>query len=381
MKKTINYLIALLLISTGKQTFSQTYPSFGNEIPVTINGLTFDAMEPSISADGNYMFFNSLNNGTTTSLYYATKVNDSTFNYVGPLSGANQITTPRLDAVASSDSADNFFWVSTRNYPTQMDNFFHGKFNGSNVVNTGRLHGTFYIYIPGWLIMDAAINYQGTLLYFCNAYFNGCGAIPCQAKLGVAQKQNDSTFNKLINSDGIMQNVNDTNYIVYAPAVTTDGLELYYTRILKTNLTQSEICVSVRSAATDTFSLPFVMYVSNQIPEAPTLTTDQSKMYYHKNVAGTFKLFLRYRTSFAGINEKEKIDVRVFPNPSGNLVNIELTGVEKNYFVEIYSAQGKLILKANCKTSVDVSELESGIYTIIVRNENMIRKGKFIKLQ
>ena len=55
------------------------YPSFGLEIDVTINGLSFDAMEPFISADGNYLFFNNKNDGIDTKLFYATKINDSTF--------------------------------------------------------------------------------------------------------------------------------------------------------------------------------------------------------------------------------------------------------------------------------------------------------------
>ena len=195
----IKFLILLILIIDCQQALTQNYSTFGTEIPVTINGLTFDAMEPSMSADGNYIFFNSLNDGITTSLYYATKVNDSTFNYTGALKGANQTISPRLDGVASSDSANNFFWTSLRNFPTQFDNCFHGTFNGTDVVNIGRLHGTFYIYTVGWLMMDATINYSGNLLYYTNAYFGptyaGCGGVPCQGKLGVAQKQNDSTFN------------------------------------------------------------------------------------------------------------------------------------------------------------------------------------------
>ncbi len=105
---------------------------------VTINGLSFDAMEPFISPDGNYMFFNNLNDGINTKLYYATKVNDSTFSYVGELNGTNQITPPHLDAVADLDSFGNFYWTSTRNYPTELDNLFHGTFNTGNVTNIGR---------------------------------------------------------------------------------------------------------------------------------------------------------------------------------------------------------------------------------------------------
>jgi hypothetical protein len=230
MKKKNLILIILVIIFT--KAFSQTYPTFGIDIPVNIIGLNFDAMEPSISADGNFIFFNSINDGIETSLYYASKVNDSTFTFIGALTGANQTITPRLDAVASSDSVNHFYWTSLRDFPDQFDNCFYGTFNESDVVNIGRLHGTFYVYIIGWLMMDAAINYEGNLLYYTNAYFGptytGCGGVPCMAQLGVAEKQNDSTFNKLSNSDEMMQNINDTNYVVYAPNISKSGLELYY---------------------------------------------------------------------------------------------------------------------------------------------------------
>ena len=167
--------ITLLLIYT-LQTFSQTYPSFGPEIKVTISGLTFDAMEPFISLDGNTLFFNSLNSGGNTNLYYATKVNDSTFNYVGLVAGTYDPSPNHLDAVASHDSLNNFFWTSLRGYPSPMENLHRGIYSGGNVSNITRVYGDFNIYnfnYPfGWLIMDAAINYQGNLLYFCNAKFD-----------------------------------------------------------------------------------------------------------------------------------------------------------------------------------------------------------------
>src|ERR1039457_3593429 len=106
------YLFLLILLG-GLSCFSQSYPIFGKEFKVTIIGDTVpDAMEPFISPDGNTLFFNSINNGTTTTLYYSTKINDSTFTFIGPLTGASLTTPPHLDAVASLDSANRFFWVT-----------------------------------------------------------------------------------------------------------------------------------------------------------------------------------------------------------------------------------------------------------------------------
>ncbi|MBP6625614.1 MAG: PD40 domain-containing protein, partial [Chitinophagaceae bacterium] len=334
--------IFLLSILLQKQISAQTYPNFGAEIPVTINGLVFDAMEPSISADGNTIFFNSLNDGITTSLYYASRVDDSTFTFMGALTGANQSISPRLDAVASSDSANRFYWTSLRNFPTEFDNCFYGLFNGTDVVNIHRLHGTFYIYTLGWLMMDASINYQGDLLYYTNANFGpsytGCNGVPCMGKIGIAQKLNDSTFNKLTNSDDILQHINDTNYVVYAPNVSNDGLELYYTRFLKSNLSQgTEICVSVRTHSNDTFSIPSVLHpFSNLTPEATTLTSDQTKIYYHKKSNGLYKLFLRYRNQATSLDPSIKQHTLfVYPNPTRS--ELQIDGLQENLIrIKIY---------------------------------------------
>jgi hypothetical protein len=106
-------LLSFLLISCSSNDTdvddSIQYPSFGSEIEVTINGLLFDAMEPFLSPDGNYLIFNNLNDGINTKLYYATKINDSTFNYAGELTGTNQTTAPHLDAVAGMDTNGNFY--------------------------------------------------------------------------------------------------------------------------------------------------------------------------------------------------------------------------------------------------------------------------------
>ena len=50
---------------------------FTNPQPVTIEGYTQDAMEPFISPDGNYLFFNDSNSAPTTNLYYATRIDDA----------------------------------------------------------------------------------------------------------------------------------------------------------------------------------------------------------------------------------------------------------------------------------------------------------------
>ncbi len=299
----ISLLIISCTSSDNDSNNTQIYPSYSSEIEVTINGLSFDAMEPFISPDRNYLFFNNLNDGENTKLYYATKVNDSTFNYVGELIGTNQTTAKHLDAVADLDGNGNFYWTSTRNYPAELNNLFRGNFNDGNVTDIERVQGDINMNTPGWLIMDHGISLDGEFLYFINARLDKENCLgPCETKIGVAQKDNTSTFNTLSNSESILKNINNSNYIYYAPCISSDNLELYFTRYLKGEIsvnTVFEICVAVRSNASSEFSEPKVLFsdVIQSLIEAPTLTVDKKIMYYHQKTADSHKIIMRYRNS------------------------------------------------------------------------------------
>ena len=295
--------ISLIVISCSSDDVQEAlkYPSFGAEIDVKINGLSFDAMEPFISPDGNYLFFNNLNDGINTKLYYATKITDSTFNYVGELMGTNQTITPHLDAVADMDANGNFYWTSTRNYPSELENLFHGTFSAGNVSDIQRVKGDFNMNIPGWLVMDHGISLDGQFLYYNNARFDAANCQgPCETTLGIAQKDNTATFNTLPNSAAILQNINDAKYIYYAPCISSDNLELYFTRYLKGAITPNttfEICIAIRNNPLADFSTPKVLFseLIADLIEAPTLTVDKNIIYYHRKIIGSHKIVMRYR--------------------------------------------------------------------------------------
>jgi len=378
-----NFLLCLLL-SFSAILRAQTYPQFGREIPVTITGDTVpDAMEPFISFDGKYMFFNSLNNGTTTTLYYAIYTNDSTFSFQGRLNGANLINPPHLDAVASMDTGNRFVWVTTRNYPSTYHNVMRGKFTGNSVIDTGRMLGNIYINIPGWIVMDCMLNYSGNRLYCANAYFNGCaGGVPCISQLNVASMVNDSTYNVMPTSAAQLAKVDDTGYDVYAPNTSFDDLELYYTR-LKHGTFQTEVCVSVRNTITDTFSLPSVIYTDPlYVIEAPTISTDKMRLYYHKKQGSNFKLYLRYRIHPGGVNDiANSNDIHIYPNPATNQIHIDnLQNQNEDFFVDIYDAVGRCVMHIHRQVNVNTSLLAKGVYTLVIRQKGMVFEKKLIIL-
>ena len=237
-------------------------------------------MEPFVTRDGNCLFFNSLNDGINTSLYYATKVTDTFFELQGEITGVNG-TPPHLDAVASMDMQNEFYFVSTRNYPTVYENLQTGHFNNGIVTDVNPVKGDFYIKSPGWIVMDVEINKAGDVLYYVNAKFSG-GSSPDEAIFGIALKDN-SEFNKSSNSDYVLQNINNPDYLVYAACISSDGKEFFFTRIKK-GILKTEICRSVRSNLNDPFSIPKVIKLSGDLIEAPTLTDDGKRLYFHKKL-------------------------------------------------------------------------------------------------
>lgn len=360
MRYPIFLLLVLIAFRNHTPLHAQIFPSFEPEIKVLISGYSGDAMEPFLSPDGNTLFFNSLNNGFDTKLHYATRVDDSLFTYVGEVIGANEPSNPQLNAVASLDTTGNFVWVSSRGYPGNFDNLHRGDYSGGSVTNVNRVHGSFYIYQPGFIVMDAAVTYDGSELYYCNAFFDTC-TIPCEATLGIATRVNDSTFNTIANSAYILQHVNDTDYCVYAPQLSTNGLELYFTRYLKGSF-NTEICVSVRNTIADTFSSPMVLISEfPNAPEAVTMNTANTLMYYHKKTNGTYTIYLRYR-NMTGVEEYLQIPISVYPNPASETVSVY--GTRPTDEIVIINSLGQTVKREQGTNSIDVADLPEGIYVL-----------------
>ena len=381
MKPVVFILLALFTFNSN----AQSDPEFGNAIDVTIQGLTFDAMETFISHDGEILYFNSVNDGVDTKIYYATRIDDDTFKYIGELGGVNQTTQPYLDAVADADSIGNFYWTSTRDYPAQLNNLHHGTLSGNSVINIERVNGDFNKNIEGWLVMDHGISANGELLYFNNARFddNTCTGA-CETEMGIAEKVNSNTFNVTANSATILANVNDQDYIYYAPCISYDNLELYYTRYLKgpTASTDFDVCVATRASETDAFGQPKILFSENiaTLIEAVTITKDKSRIYYHQKTSTSHKVLMRYRTNLVSTLEINLSKPSVYPNPASTILNVKTKSTIN--LAEVINPLGQIVLSKilnSNSTELDITNLEKGIYTIRVSNDKAHNSQSFVK--
>ncbi len=259
-----------------------TFGVFANPQPVTIVGYSQDAMEPFISPDGNYLFFNDSNSAPNTNLYYATRVDDVTFQFQGEIGGVN---ATGLNAVASMDSSDTFYFVSTRNYgPPAFATIYWGTFSNGSVSNVALVPGISKEK-AGDINFDQCISPDGSTLYFVDGVFNG-GSVPQRASIVIAHRDGDH-FVRLKNSAEIMRKIN-THALNYAPDISASGREFFFTRF---DGTPTAIYTATRAKTSKPFGKPIKIEAITGFAEAPALSPDEKSLYYHENVSGTFVIY------------------------------------------------------------------------------------------
>lgn len=263
---------------------------FTNPEPVTIEGWTQDAMEPFISPDGNYLFFNNSNSAPTTNLYYATRIDDVTFQFQGEIAGANA-GPMTLSAVPSMDMNDTFYFVSNRSYPTTLSTIYSGTFSEGTLSNIALVAGVSK-HMLGDVNIDQCISPDGATLYFVDAVIGNTGPVPTAANIQIATRSGDQ-FVRLTNSARIMRKIN-THSLNYAPDVSKSGLEFFWTRIPIVNSKPKPppvIYTATRSDVTKPFGKPRRIKAITGFAEAPALSPDEKSLYFHLNVGGTFVIY------------------------------------------------------------------------------------------
>src|SRR5882757_5313039 len=165
------FLVALCVLSACRRSHSAPAPEsleWSNPQRVAILGYNGDAMEPFLTRDGQFLFFNNLNEPkVNTNLHWAQRLNDSTFQYKGELQGVN---TAALEGVPSMDRDGNFYFVSNRSYDQTASTLYRGKFAGGNVSSIELVPGI-SLHKPGIVNFDAEISADGTTLYFVESQF------------------------------------------------------------------------------------------------------------------------------------------------------------------------------------------------------------------
>lgn len=159
---------------------------------VLIKGYDESAMEPLISPDGRYLFFNNENDPKVdTNLHFAEHTEELAFRYLSELRG---VDSESLDACASMDRAGHVYFTTVRDYGRTMNSISVGDFVGPRVTDVHPVPGDINPKTPG--TMDVSINPDGHTLYISRAIFTGRGA-PAKSDLMLARLKGRSLQHRL----------------------------------------------------------------------------------------------------------------------------------------------------------------------------------------
>lgn len=262
------------------------YTAFSNPEPVVIAGYGGDAMEPFISRDGAFLFFNdTLNN---KDLYYASRIDDTTYQFPLPISDIN---SPAVDGVPTTDDAGNFYFVSLYNYDgaSKLDSLYKGAWDNGAKTVAGRTPLGVTFGSP-FLYFDIEASPDGATLYLSLGFFNG-GDFPAAADIVIATDPGGG-YTLDPNSPAVMVNVNTADKLEYAPAISRNGLELFFTRFDPQTGTP-RIYRTVRSDIAAAFGAPQAVSAVTGFVEGPALSPDEKSLYYHRlnTVANRFEIY------------------------------------------------------------------------------------------
>lgn len=277
-------LVCMLLVSCAPPS-AEVIPSstdFTNPQRVAIEGYDGDAMEPFVSRDGKYLFFNNLNEPrVNTNLHWAERIDDLHFKYRGEIGGVN---TPALEGVASMDREGNFYFVSNRSYARTASTLYRGKFANGAVTGVELVPGV-SLAKPGIINFDAEISADGNTLYFVESQFSWFGH-PKSARILFARR-NGNTFVREPSIELIMKTIN-TDALNYAPATSVSECEVFFTRL---DARGPAIYMAKRADVNRPFENPLRISAITGFVEAPTLSPDEKSLYYHKKENGRFVIY------------------------------------------------------------------------------------------
>jgi hypothetical protein len=253
-----------------------------------MTGYTGNMMEPFITRDGKMLLFNNLNAAPeNTNLQWATKINDSTFQYRGEIAGVN---TADLEGVPSMDSNGTLYFVSTRNYTGSLSTLYQSSFSNGVGSNVQLINGVSRLQ-AGWVNFDIEVSADGQTIYFVDGQIDQTG-IPSTADLVIATKT-ATGFQRLVNSNEILKNIN-TGDLEYAAGISVNQLELYFTRLALpiTASSSPELFVAVRNTVNEAFGTPFKISSISGFVEAATIAPDQKTIYFHKKEGNVHVLYM-----------------------------------------------------------------------------------------
>ncbi|NVN96199.1 MAG: T9SS type A sorting domain-containing protein [Bacteroidetes bacterium] len=194
----------------------------------------------------------------------------------------------------------------------------------------------------------------------------------------------DSTFNNF-------NSVNDVSYGVSSICPTTDGAYLIgggftqYQGYTRNNIVKTDANGYIDTAYFNGQDIDSVFL--NGTPYVLSIVKGTNDTYY---VMGYFTHYngvhvnpiIRIHGLSVGINEVEKENVKVYPNPTINSITFN-TGMFKDFKLRIFNAIGQIVLQKKLITSnttLNIESFQRGMYYFqLINDKAKVISGKFVK--
>ena len=270
--------------------------SFSVPRPTEIQGYSEDMMEPCITLDGKYLMFNSSNQPTAkTHIHICQRLDTNIFKYIGMLQGT---VSESKDMAPSVDNAGNLYYTSLKTYDQDLKSLYVGKLKDETVTGAAEVVGDISPKVQTWINMDCGVSSDGETLIVSRARFDFGSTHPAESNLQWYVK-GDNGFALDSQSSEILKAVNSPA-LEYAPSLSANGLELYFTRAQRDleGRVLTRIMVAKRGKVSEPFGAPLVLSVIQGFVEAPTLPALNHELFFHKRDEedGKFKIYRCERT-------------------------------------------------------------------------------------
>jgi hypothetical protein len=120
---------------------------------------------------------------------------------------------------------------------------------------------------------------------------------------------------------------------------------------------------------------------TNGLEDVVLMKFDQSLSYEDSNEVVIFDTTFTYTVGKEEISETSNI--RAYPNPTSDLVNIELATSHDFNNLRVFNINGELVIESNIRSrsyiSLNVSNLSSGVHILIFSNDNAVKKRSVVK--
>jgi hypothetical protein len=91
--------------------------------------------------------------------------------------------------------------------------------------------------------------------------------------------------------------------------------------------------------------------------------------------------FAQSAYGITSIDEKDKLDISIFPNPANTKFTLNVKGFEDDFIVKIYNVNGKECFSGkiqNPETEISTEFLSKGFYFVTLQNQKGLQSHKLI---